>query len=645
MKRIFCNCIILLLLISVSSQAQTMRKPNLYDYENNRVSEGKAIKHTRQKTKATFANKLENREQFDLYTRVFYEGQEYEIPHLLFVIDKKTDKIYYLNTPRFVYHEEFVRYLLKDYTLTHDELMKNYKDPGRRFMFGTISFVKDGQSYVYEFWEGDILTAGLLNIAQEKIADTFFTPVTFKTNSIQQEKVAQETSLSYITQAELIKNQTYIPLNKGKTTGRLRIIDSAEDVSDISDDDILVLRETPISLPPVSGIISEQASTILSHINILSRSWNIPNIYLKDSGRKLQEYDGQWVELKAGQLDYSIKLLASAPKSQKKKSKTIRQPDLIESKLLTLKNLRKYDSKYCGAKAANLGHIKAKIKSVTVPDGFAIPFSHYYNFITENELDGKLKELEADSLFIVNPQIRKQQLENLRNEIISWKVDEKTVDAWKNQWETQLGDKGVFVRSSSNSEDLPHFSGAGLYTTVPNVKNRDDLETAVKTVWASVFNFEAYEARRFAGIPHNGVMMSVFVQEAVNSDCSGVMITEDPFDSSRLGVTYISAKRGIGIKVVEGKRVAEQVMHYKHTNAIQKLSSSDEDTELRLKPGGGVEEISITGNREVLTDDKVLKLVEIAGKIKEIFGGKSQDIEWAIKDNQVVILQARPYSW
>ena len=59
---------------------------------------------------------------------------------------------------------------------------------------------------------------------------------------------------------------------------------------------------------------------------------------------------------------------------------------------------------------------------------------------------------------------------------------------------SQLGGRPVFVRSSSNSEDLPNFSGAGLYSSVANVRDETKLIEAVKKVWASLWKFEAYEA-------------------------------------------------------------------------------------------------------------------------------------------------------
>src|SRR4029078_2979246 len=75
--------------------------------------------------------------------------------------------------------------------------------------------------------------------------------------------------------------------------------------------------------------------------------------------------------------------------------------------------------------------------------------------------------------------------------------------------------KGLFVRSSSNSEDLPNFSGAGLYTTVPNVRGDEALINAIKTVWASLWNFEAYEARERANVDHSKIYMAVLIQEGV----------------------------------------------------------------------------------------------------------------------------------
>src|ERR1041384_5434571 len=71
---------------------------------------------------------------------------------------------------------------------------------------------------------------------------------------------------------------------------------------------------------------------------------------------------------------------------------------------------------------------------------------------------------------------------------------------------------GLFTRSSTNAEDLPNFSGAGLYSTVPNVRTDQQLMEAIKTVWASVWNYEAYEARESFGMSHFAVYPAVLIQ-------------------------------------------------------------------------------------------------------------------------------------
>jgi phosphoenolpyruvate synthase/pyruvate phosphate dikinase len=121
------------------------------------------------------------------------------------------------------------------------------------------------------------------------------------------------------------------------------------------------------------------------------------------------------------------------------------------------------------------------------------------------------------------------------------------------------------------------------------------------------------------------------------------MITTDPYDRDNKGAIYISAKRGLGIKVVEGKKIAEQIIFRPRTNAVSVLTRSEEDSLLTFDEQGGVREIPITGERAVLTDEVVRRLVRAATDIKRVFGGREQDIEWGYMRGQIYILQSRPY--
>lgn len=644
------------------ASAQLARKPSYYRQQNLPQAEGPAAQLVPRPAVPSSLPALRSQGDFDTLARVYDAGTPMQLAHVLFVIDRqaKPARMYYIDTPRYQLHVRFLRDTRLTPNTIKREIDRNYLVPDRRFLFGTLSWQQNIGTFTYEFWEGDQLTAPLLRQADAQVKASFFGPVKFKTNSTLHERVAKETGLHYVSQEALIREQPYMPMNLGTATGRVRIVDeaaSANALNALLPDDIAVLRQVPISLPPVAGVLTERPSTALSHVNLLAKGWGIPNAYVRDAAAVLKEHAGQWVALKVAASGYQVRRLTSEeiaalpPPAVRTASsgatpggaKAIK-PDLGEIRLLPLASLRARNSAQCGTKAANLGAMQAAhIPGTSVPDGFCIPFAHYDRFMRSNGLADRIARMQQQPGFASDPQLRQKALAQLRDEIVQWPVDASTAAAWRAAWQAQLGGGGVFVRSSSNSEDLPGFSGAGLYTTMPNVKTGDALEVAVKKVWASVFNPEAWEARSAAGFGAESVLMGVFVQTAIDSTNAGVMITRDPFDAGHPHVTYISAKRGIGIRVVEGKRVAEQVMYSSWSKAIQVLSRSAEETSLQLDKDGGVKEVPVEAGRNVLTDELVVRLANVGAAVKRTFNAVDQDIEWATVGDKIVLLQARPY--
>ena len=89
---------------------------------------------------------------------------------------------------------------------------------------------------------------------------------------------------------------------------------------------------------------------------------------------------------------------------------------------------------------------------------------------------------------------RKTALEDMRKAILAAPIDPAVLDMVYKRVRLKLGGKGVFVRSSTNAEDLSNFSGAGLHDTLPNVKGHDPVCNAIKFVWAMTsrgFTFKA----------------------------------------------------------------------------------------------------------------------------------------------------------
>ncbi|MDQ1522260.1 MAG: rifampicin phosphotransferase [Pyrinomonadaceae bacterium] len=594
---------------------------------------------------------IKSRAEFDALARINTDAG-YPLPHVMYVIDRKDkNKIYYVNSKRYRFHKDFVNGTYLSLERGREFFENNYLKPNRRFILGTLAYQTPLARWTFEFWEGDLIPAEQIKLAGETINRTFYERVAFKPNSIKQDEASVNIAgLERVSQSEIAREQEYQPLNVARGLGRIHIIRKLDEHVEIGFNEILVLDEVPVTLPPVAGIITSQPSTPLSHINLLAKSWGVPNAYVKNAAELFKEYDGWWVsfETKAGKFEIKRADNSALSEYQRrlKERRDIMTPrfDLAEKRLADLRQQRARMADAYGAKSANLGEVAAaRLRGITVPNGFTIPIYYYDEFVKANALEEPIAEMLEDQKFVHDPAYRRERLAEMRARIQAATFDAKLRDEILKRVRAEYAGKGLFVRSSTNAEDLPKFNGAGLYSTVPNVKDEEKLIEAVKTVWASVWNFEAYEARERAGIDHLKVYPAVLIQEGINADSAGVMITTDPYDDTNPEGIYISAKRGLGIKVVEGKKIAEQIIFRPRSQAVRVLTRSDEESLLTFDGEGGVKEIPISGERAVLTDATVRRLARAASLIKRVFRGREQDIEWVFYGGQVYIVQSRPY--
>ena len=592
-----------------------------------------------------------SRAEFDSLARVSSDAG-YPLPHVMFVIDRKDgNKIYYVNSKRYRFHKEFVNGTYLSLERGQEFFENNYLKPNRRFILGTLAYQTPLRRWTFEFWEGDLIPDEQIRLAADLIRQTFFEPVAYKPNSNRQEEAsAKLAGLERVLHSEIAREQEYAPLNLARGLGRIHVIGKLDEHVEIGYNEILVLDEVPIHLPPVAGIITSQPSTPLSHINLLAKSWGVPNAYVKNAHELFKEYDGWWVSFETKPGGYTIKRadLKQLDEYQKRvrEQRSLMTPrfDLSIKRLASLREQRNTSVTAYGAKSANLGHVLgARLPGVVVPDGFTVPFFYYDQFVKENDLEEPIFEMMNDQRFVHDPAYRRERLKEMRERIQAGKFNAALRAAILRRVHARFKGKGLFVRSSTNTEDLPNFNGAGLYNTVPNVREDDKLVEAVKNVWSSIWNFEAYEARERAGIDHSKVYPAVLIQEGIDADSAGVLITADPYDAENRGAIYISAKRGLGIKVVEGRRVAEQIIFSPRSQAVRVLTRSDEESLLKFDEQGGLKEIPITGERVVLKDATVRRLARVAAQIKRLFGNREQDIEWVFRGEQIYIVQSRPY--
>ena len=643
----FCLVILTITLGNLLTFAQMSRKPTA-------TREPKGAMDKAPDSKKNSLLEIKSQADFDSIGRTYHQGTPYALPHTMFVIDRKNkNKIYYVNSQRFRFHKDFL-FATGLAPFGTDIYKAAYFAEDRRFIVGTIAWQKTVDKWTWELWEGDLANAEHLKTANEVINKSFFQKVFYKPNSIRQEDASANIGLGIITQSDLSKNQEYLALNTGKAIGRIHIIEKMDDTVEIGDNEIVILKELPISLPPVRGIIVAKPSTPLSHINILAKGWNIPNIYIKDADKLFKEFDTWWVDLDATLTDYKIKRIVDydpkiRPQIPNPPDQQVPPANLNIKKLTGLREMRKKDSIAFGSKSANLGEMLfARLPGFTVPDGFTVPFYWYDKFMKDNGFDKIIEEYLDENDFIHNPRHRRQKLEELRAKIQSGAFDEDLKKQIVQKWKTQLGGRSVFVRSSSNSEDLPNFSGAGLYSSVPNVKEEEKLIEAVKKVWASLWKFEAYEARMRNYVDQQSVYMSALVQLSVDMQKGGVMISKDPFDAENKNAVYISAVCGHNSKIPDNNGIPEQVLFNPKSNSVIVMTLSQQENSLKFDAGGGLVETPDScvnkQTKRVLTDLQTRQLAKIALDIRRIFGNKAeQDIEWGIMSGRIYIVQARPF--
>ncbi len=593
--------------------------------------------------------KVNSRAEFDSIARVYHQNTPYALPHAMFVIDRRSkNKIYFVNSQRFRFHKDF---LLATYLVPRgaDVFKPIYIDDDRRFIVGTVAWQKPVERFTWELWEGDLAPAELIKTANDAINSHFYEKVAYKPNSLRQEDVSEGLGIERISQDDLNKNQEYLALNAGNAVGRIHIIDKLDDTVEIGDNEIIVLKELPQSLPPVRGIIVAKPSSPLSHINILAKGWNVPNIYIKDADKLFRELDTFVVRLEATMTDYKLQraTFEDVKTGFVSPDQVVPPVDLTVKRLAGLREMRAKDSIRYGSKAANQGEmLRARVTGITIPDGFSVPYYWYDKFMKDNGFDDKIAEWQNDLDFVHNPRVRRQKLEEFRAAIQKAPFDAALRTEVVRQWRTQLGGRPVFVRSSSNSEDLPNFSGAGLYSSVPNVREADKLIEAIKKVWGSLWKFEAYEARVRNYISQNDVYMSALVQLGVDMQKGGVMITKDPFDAESKDNVYISAVCGHNSKVVDNSGLPEQILFNPRSNSVIVMTLSQQESALAFDENGDLKETTdkcANARKRVLTDLQARELAKTAIRIRGIFGKKEQDIEWGILNGKIYIVQARPY--
>jgi pyruvate,water dikinase len=307
--------------------------------------------------------------------------------------------------------------------------------------------------------------------------------------------------------------------------------------------------------------------------------------------------------------------------------------------VVSLEEVGSIDEAAIGPKAVSL--VRMKRISLAVPFGFCITAAAFREHLAKNNLLARLKTA-VDELAKTGSQAKGALLSDLRKVIIQAPMAE-TIRQDIEEHYRKLGTKYVAVRSSGTAEDLPGHSFAGQYDTYLGISNSADCIEAVKKCWASLWTLRAYEYRENNGFDHLKINMAVIVQSLIAAEASGVIFTVDPL-TGRRGNMVIEACFGLGEALVSGKVTPDRLVVDKKKLNLLSRKISEKKIECVLDRDGTVKEQAVPKERSLiccLDKKQVKRLAKLARKVEAEFGCP-QDIEWAICEKKIYLLQSRP---
>ena len=453
--------------------------------------------------------------------------------------------------------------------------------------------------------------------------------------------------------------------------------------------DILVLDRSPEDIEGVvAGVITGDEQEELSHVAIRTARRGTPNAFLADPHTAFSSLEGKLVRLEVTRTSYSAAeaSLQDAERWWAEHRPRLSEEPRIDPNFAVLDSLEEMDlsgavvppeARY-GGKASNFARLQ---RILTGPfeayreRGFAIPVHWYLEFLRSNRTQSPIdpgrevtyeeyiRELVGWDRFQSDTAVRHAALAALRDEMVRrGVVPPALVAAVARRVGEVFGSTTAVVRlrSSSNVEDALEFNGAGLYESL-SACAEDDLDMdrngpsacddseddeqgiarALRTVWASLWNFRAHEERAWYGISHEKTAMAVLVSIAYGDEkANGVAFTGNPgniFDdryhvTAQVGeVSVVSPAPGVrsekSVLEVAGGRVLR----------IERLRPST------LAPPGTV----------VLTDQNLRDLGAILDVIERQMpvdlGAHERsevlfDIEFKVRpDGRIAVKQVRPF--
>ena len=461
-----------------------------------------------------------------------------------------------------------------------------------------------------------------------------------------EKELYDESRIAITFEDDIYEDVDYIPFNQTEGYGLLREMDLDDRPNSR---DVVLYDALPNEMPRVAGIITTVPQTPLSHVNLRAIQDRVPNAYIRNatSNENIKSLIDKYVYFNVGQNNYTIREAninevnafydAIRPKEPQAPIR-----DLSIDKITPLDDISFEQSTSFGVKAANVATMrKFGFEEYVIPDGYGIPFYYYDEFMKYNNFYEEIRSIIEAPAFKSDFDLQDAQLSDFRKKIKDAPLPEWMYEELGVMQASFPEGTSIRCRSSTNNEDLPGFSGAGLYTSKTQHPEEGHIEKSVKQVFASLWNFRAFDEREFYLIDHFQAAMGILVHPNFSDEeANGVGVSTDPIYLTE-ETFYINTQIGEDLVTnPEALSIPEEILLSTTLTGDQgysvvRASNQTSDDNLVMEV---VHLDELRANLQVIHDEfEILYEAEDQERF-------AMEIEYKItKDNELSIKQARPW--